>query len=230
MSFSSRIKASPILVRVVPFGVFLLLTGSQGFFGEGAPFWIYLAKTVLGGWMLWAVRPYVPEMRWRVSGAALLIGVVCFLLWVGLGPGLQALGFNPSFAEVKISSQLWNPHGQFGEGSAGAWFFVVVRILGSSLVVAPLEEVFFRSFVYRYIIEQEFEKVSLGDFRWLAFLATSGIFAVEHREWLAGLLCGFAFQGLVCWKGRLGDAIVAHAVTNFLLGLWVVRQGAWHFW
>ena len=45
-----------------------------------------------------------------------------------------------------------------------------------------------------------------------------------------GILCGFAFQGLVCWKKRLGDAMTAHAITNGLLGLWVVWRGAWHFW
>ena len=230
MSFLSRIRYSPVLIRVVPFVVFVALTSSQSFFGDAARFWIYLAKTVLGGWMLWAIRPYIQEMRWTVSGAALLVGVAVFLLWIGLSPCLQALGLNPSFAELKISGKPWNPHAQFGEASAWAWFFVVARLLGSSLVVPPLEEVFFRSFVYRYLIQNDFEKVSLGQFRWVAFLATSGMFALEHREWLAGLLCGFAFQGLVCWKGRLGDAIVAHAVTNFLLGLWVIRQDAWNFW
>ena len=59
---------------------------------------------------------------------------------------------------------------------------------------------------------------------------TSVVFGLEHREWLAGILCGFAYQGLVCWKNRLGDAITAHAITNALLGGWVVWRGAWHFW
>ena len=54
--------------------------------------------------------------------------------------------------------------------------------------------------------------------------------AFAHREWLAGILCGFAYQGLVCWKKRLGDAMTAHAITNFLLALWVVGRGAWKFW
>ena len=73
---------------------------------------------------------------------------------------------------------------------------------------------------------------ALGTFAWRPFLVTSLIFALEHRpiDWLGGLFCGFAFQGLVCWKNRLGDAITAHAITNFLLGLWVVWKGAWQFW
>jgi CAAX prenyl protease-like protein len=92
-----------------------------------------------------------------------------------------------------------------------------------------LEEVFFRSFLYRYIIKVDFQSVPLGTFNWLAFLATSLIFGFEHNQWLAGILCGFAYQGLVCRKKRLGDAITAHAITNFLLALWIVWKGAWQF-
>ncbi|MCL5098777.1 MAG: CAAX prenyl protease-related protein, partial [Candidatus Omnitrophica bacterium] len=94
----------------------------------------------------------------------------------------------------------------------------------------PLEEVFYRSFLYRYLVQADFLQVPLGRFLWLPFLLTSMIFGSTHNEWLAGLLAGLAFQGLVCWTKRLGDAMTAHAITNFLLGLWVIWQGAWHFW
>jgi CAAX prenyl protease-like protein len=56
------------------------------------------------------------------------------------------------------------------------------------------------------------------------------IFGFEHTQWLAGILCGFAYQGLVCRKKRLGDALTAHAITNGLLGLWIIWKGAWQFW
>jgi membrane protease YdiL (CAAX protease family) len=59
---------------------------------------------------------------------------------------------------------------------------------------------------------------------------TSVVFAATHHEWLAALLCGFAYQGLAIWKNRLADAVTAHAITNFLLGLWVTWRGAWQFW
>ena len=108
--------------------------------------------------------------------------------------------------------------------------FIAVRVLGSSLVVPPLEEVFFRSFVYRYLFQPDFLSVPLGRFAWTPFLLTSILFGLEHNQWLAGILCGLAYQGLVCRKKRLGDAITAHAITNLLLGLWVVWRGAWNFW
>lgn len=230
MRLLSQIKNSPVLVRVVPFAFFLALTSAQNAFGDDARFWIYLAKTILGAWMLWELRPRLEEMRWTPSGAALGVGTVCFMLWVGLVPAFQSLGLPSSFAELKVAGHPWNPPAQFGAQSGLAWFFVAVRLLGSTLIVPPLEEVFFRSFVYRYLAKPDFLSVPLGQFRWTPFLLTSAIFAVEHREWLAGLLCGCAFQGLVCWKKRLGDAIAAHALTNLLLGLWVVGKGAWNFW
>ena len=56
------------------------------------------------------------------------------------------------------------------------------------------------------------------------------IFGAAHAEWLAGILCGLAYQALVCRKKRLGDAMTAHAITNFLLGVWIVATGEWRFW
>ena len=85
-------------------------------------------------------------------------------------------------------------------------------------------------FLYRYIAKPDFQSVPLGRFLPGPFLITSLLFGFEHREWLAGVLCGFAYQGLVCRKKRLGDAIAAHALTNLLLGIWVVWRGEWRFW
>jgi CAAX prenyl protease-like protein len=63
-----------------------------------------------------------------------------------------------------------------------------------------------------------------------AVFATVAVFGFSHNEWLAGILCGAAFQWLVLRKNRLGDAMTAHAITNLLLGGWIVWKGAWHFW
>jgi uncharacterized protein len=223
-----RLRRSPVLVRVVPFAVFLALTGAQDLFGEAGRYWGYLVKTAVGAWMLWTVRGAIEEMRWKLSAEAILMGIAVFVLWAGLDPALGWLDL--SYPKLKASASGWNPHVQFGNGSVLAGFFIVVRLAGSSIVVPLLEEVFFRSCVYRYLVKADFQNVPLSRFAWMPFLVTSIIFGLEHREWLAGILCGFAFQGLVLWKGRLGDAITAHAITNFLLGLWVVWQGAWQFW
>ena len=62
------------------------------------------------------------------------------------------------------------------------------------------------------------------------YFGQSIIFGVVHREWLAGILCGAAYQWLVLRRGHLGDAMTAHAISNLLLGIWVAYKGAWHFW
>lgn len=212
---------SPILARVVPFAIFIALTACQGWFGESGRYWFYLGKTLVGAWLVWSTWPIVHEMRWALSWEAVVVGVAVFAVWVGLD------GLYPKFGRPGTP---WNPHEHFGTGPTLAWFFICVRLAGSSLVVPSLEEVFYRSFLYRYIIKADFQSVQLGAFHVTAFLATSAVFALEHHEWLPGILCGFAYQGLVCWKGRLGDAMTAHALTNLLLGLWVVGRGAWQFW
>lgn len=234
-SVFTRIGNSPTLSRVVPFVVFLALTGCQDYFGEAGRYWFYLLKTAAAGWMLWGLRSAIPEMQWRPTWEAVLTGVVVFVVWVGIDgwylpldellKKIALVGGEPGRPFAR-----WNPHVQFGEGSVAAWFFIVIRITGASLVVPLLEEVFFRSFLYRFLVRADFLSVPLGRFVLVPFVVTSVFFGLEHREWLAGILCGLAYQGLVCWKRRLGDAIVAHAVTNFLLGLWVTSQGAWQFW
>jgi hypothetical protein len=108
--------------------------------------------------------------------------------------------------------------------------FIATRFLGSVFVVPPLEEVFYRSFLYRYLAGREWLSLPLGRFVPGPFLMTAVVFGLAHFEWLPGILCAFIYQGLVCWKGRLGDAMTAHAITNGLLAGWVVWKGAWHFW
>jgi hypothetical protein len=106
----------------------------------------------------------------------------------------------------------------------------MMRFAGSSIVVPPLEEVFFRSFLYRWIVTPDFETEPLGVFAWRPLVIVAVLFGVEHQQWVAGILCGFAYQWLVIRNKRLGDAITAHAITNVLLGVWVVTRGAWSFW
>jgi uncharacterized protein len=240
--FWKRLTTSPAAVRVLPFALFLVLTFCQGKLGAASAYWIYGLKTLVGLALILAVWPFIGEMRWAFSWAGVGVGVAVFGIWVGLdgwypdftsllaawtGPVGKWLGLKPSGAEALA---LWNPLAAFGADSPLAWGVISVRILGSSLVVPPLEEVFYRSFLYRYIVQPEFQTVSLGRFHGGAFLLTAAVFGLAHQQWLAGILCAFAYQGLVVWKGRLGDAMLAHAVTNFLLGLWVVWRGAWHFW
>lgn len=233
MWLRTRFEQSPVFARVAPFVIFLALTFMQGWFGEASRYWVYALKTLVGAWLIWQMRPFVAEMRLAWSWEAVAVGVGVCVMWIGLDgfyPKLSELTGGVGAGDHSAAPKPWNPHAQFGEGSALAWAVIAVRLAGSSLVVPPLEEVFFRSFLYRYLIRLDFLNVPLNRFHGVAFVLTALIFALEHEQWLAGVLCGFAYQALVVRKGRLGDAIVAHGITNFLLGVWVVWKGDWRFW
>lgn len=219
---------SPLWARVLPFLVFAGLTTFQGSIGEAGRYWIYLAKSIAGAGILWAVWPVVKEARWSFSLEGILVGVGVFLVWVFLDPYYRKL--DEIFPTIfKGGTEPWNPFRHFGQTGL-AWFFVMVRILGSTIIVPPIEELFYRSFLYRYIIKPDFESVPLKRLHWPAFIIVALVFGLVHREWLAGILCGAAYQYLVLRHNRLNEAMLAHAVTNLLLGSWVVWKGAWQFW
>jgi CAAX protease family protein len=215
-----KFEGSPELARFLPFGIFVALTAAQGEFGESSRYWLYLVKTLVGAWLILEMRPFVEEMRWKFSWEAVVVGIIIFATWVGLD------GYYPRLTNLGPD---WNPYKEFGKGLAG--FYAAVRIAGSSIVVPPIEEVFYRSFLYRYFVKTDFRAMPFNRFHGLSFFVTSIIFGVLHPDrWVAGIICGLGYQWLVIHKNRLGDAMTAHAITNFLLGLWVVWKGAWSFW
>jgi CAAX prenyl protease-like protein len=217
-----KLSSSPESARVLPFAVFVIMTFGQGQFGPASIYWVYLLKSIVGAWLIWESRPFVQEMRWKLSWEAMIVGVVVCGLWVGLD------GLYPRLAKPEV---LWNPNKQFGAESGMSWFFNLTRLIASSLVVPPLEEVFYRSFLYRYFVRLNFLTMPQGQFHALSFIVTSAIFGLMHPDrWLAGILCGLAYQGLTIRKNRLGDAMTAHGVTNFLLGIWIIWRGDWSFW
>lgn len=221
MNLAQKLRSTPYLARVAPFIVFAALTSCQALFGEAGRYWFYAAKTLVGVWLLWAVWPVVPEMRWKFGWDAVAIGLLILVVWIALDPYYPKLG---------KAGPGWNPHAQFGEGSALAWAFIVMRFIGITLIVPPMEELFYRSFLTRYIVQNDFTSVPLNRFHRNAFVIGAVIFGFVHREWLAGILCGMAYHWLVLRHGRLGEAMTSHAITNFLLSLWVVTKGQWHFW
>ncbi|HVM46985.1 MAG TPA: CAAX prenyl protease-related protein [Candidatus Acidoferrum sp.] len=221
-SLRKKAASSPEFARVAPFAVYALLGVVQGRFGPEARYWAYIAKTFIGAWVLWELRPCLPEMRWRISWEAVVVGVAIFVIWVGLD------GYYPRLTKLDAGT---NPFAQFGAGSAVAWFYVTVHLVGMSVIVPPVEELFYRSFLYRYFVKLDFQSMPLGRFHALSFVVTSVIFGLMHPDrWVAGIICGLAYQWLVVRKDRLGDAMTAHGLTNLLLGLWILWKGAWTFW
>ncbi len=90
-----KFAGSPEYARVAPFVIFVALTALQGQLGEDSRYWLYLLKTLVGAWLIWEMRPYVEEMRWKLSWEAVVVGLGVCVIWVGLDglcPRLAARG------------------------------------------------------------------------------------------------------------------------------------------
>jgi uncharacterized protein len=218
-----------LLAFTLPMGVFVLLLGITGtgnrpesvsWFSYPA-YWTYPIQTlVCGTLVLWFWRDYeirAPRKIWF----ALVVGIVVFAIWIApqqfLGFAPRLIGFNP---EIFVAQP-----GVY-------WVTVALRFLRLVVVVPLVEEIFWRGFLLRYPINERFTTVAMGTFSWLSFGAVTLAFGLAHSpaDWVAALICG-ALYNLVAYQTRsLASCVVAHATTNFLLGLWIMQTRQWGFW
>jgi hypothetical protein len=96
-----KCESSPEFARVAPLAIYAILGFFQDGFGPEAKYWAYIAKTLLGAWVLWQVRPFVQEMRWKAGLEAL--GVSIFTIWIGLGRRYLKLGARDSAQSSGLS-------------------------------------------------------------------------------------------------------------------------------
>jgi CAAX prenyl protease-like protein len=112
-------------------------------------------------------------------------------------------------------------------GLALAW--VVFRVVGSVVTVPVAEELAFRGYALRRLASSDFEQTPLR-FTWLSFLLSSILFGALHGRWLAGTVAGMFYACALYRRGRVGDAILAHATTNALIAADVLILGNWNLW
>jgi CAAX prenyl protease-like protein len=105
-----------------------------------------------------------------------------------------------------------------------------VRWLGAALVVPVMEELFWRSFIMRWLEKADFMSVNPRDVGLKAVLLSTFVFTLAHTEWLAAVIAGLAYAWLYRRTGSLWPAVIAHAVTNGVLGAWVIAGGHWAYW
>jgi CAAX prenyl protease-like protein len=209
-----------MLPYVVPFAIFIGL-GIIGSQFENGVYIIYPIKTVAVAISLFVYRKTYTELFQKIPIKsvliALLFGIVVFVIWIlpeGLYPTLGESQFNPFIFENR------------------SWiiFQIIFRLIGAVLVVPIFEELFWRSFLIRWIIDQDFKNVSIGKFTWLSFGIVVLFFGLEHHRWLVGMAAGVLFNGLLYKEKNLWSCIIAHAVTNLALGVYVLITHNWSFW
>lgn len=148
--------------------------------------------------------------------AAAAAGIIVLILWLNLGAGWMTIGSVAGFDPTT--------NGRID------WPLVAVRIAGAALVVPVMEELFWRSFILRWLDNSRFAAVDPGAVTVKAIAISSILFGIEHNLWLAGIAAGVAYALLYRWHRSLWSPILAHAVTNGLLGAWVVTTGSWRYW
>lgn len=217
----------PLIARALPFLIYVLLIPVRAVLAEQFPIqdlrWLYglqVALVALALATFWRgygeLRDVArPTPRWLV--AALVFGVLVFVLWVNLDLPLVSFEAGEGF----------DPRGP--DGRVIAWI-ALLRIAGAALVVPVMEELFWRSLVMRWIDRPEFLSLAPGAASLRAVAISSLVFGFEHSLWFAGILAGLVYAELYRRSGNLWVAVVSHGVTNLLLGVWIVYSGAWSFW
>jgi CAAX prenyl protease-like protein len=221
--------------RYFPFAVFMAFIGidelirysaGQGMFRIEATtlYYIYPLKVLTVGFLLYNFKDAYSELKFgdllnlKATFTACGVGMLVFALWIKMDWTLVAAGvpqgFNPGLLPDGIIQVVMT-------------FF---RISGAVLVVPFMEELFWRSFLIRYIIDKNFTAVRVGTFTWVSFLFTVVLFGLEHNYVYAGVMAGI-FYNLLLYKTRsLALCVLAHAVTNLALAIYVVVTRQWQFW
>ena len=110
------------------------------------------------------------------------------------------------------------------------WLAFWVHMFGSTVMIAIIEEFFYRGFLYRWMQGSPFFKLDAGKLHWPMLLLISVFFSVSHYEVGAAIICGLCY-GLLYIKTRdIWAPIIAHGTTNFVLGLYVIKFNAYQFW
>jgi len=226
----SAALAHPAVMRAAPFAIFIVFIavsslvpeiGQQPAAGDLRWLDVLRAATVTAA-LIFFWRGYgelgVPsdvKPHWWLL--AIGCGLAVFVVWVHFDDGWAMLGriegFDPTGAD-----------GEIHLGLAG------LRLAESVLVVPVMEELFWRSFLLRWLDSREFTAADPRRASLRAFALTAVLFASEHTLWFAGLIAGLLYNWLYTRTRNLWVPIASHAITNGALGIWILTTGNWRLW
>jgi CAAX prenyl protease-like protein len=174
---------------------------------------VYPLKMLIVAGLLWVFQNRYEELKPSFSLFDIVVGLVAIGFWILLDPYYPKMG---------AKGDIFN--------ATGHWVFIAFRVAGASLVVPLMEELFWRGFLIRWLVDEDFKKVPVGVVTMTSFVITTALFGIEHREWLAGLICGALYNWLYYRRKSLFACVVAHATSNAALAAWVLARGDWKFW
>ncbi len=193
--------------------------------------WIYAAKLALTGVAMVLAWPVYREFPCRVSGLAVVVGVVGVVLWIGL-------------CQLRLEERLWallgyadfgarpafNPWEQWPDRQGQVLAYLVLRFCGLVAIVPIIEEFFLRGFLMRFVMRPDWWEVPFGSVNRMALVVGTVFPMLTHP---GELLAAAAWFSMVTWlmvrTRNIWDCVTAHAITNGLLGAYVLATGEWRF-
>jgi len=207
-------------------GAFLVITWLGSQFPDYFPI-AYAVKTLVAAVLLWVLWPHFTRITWDYFWVGVLVGVVGVVQWIGTEELLLRVW--PSYP--RAGGEVFNP---FKEIESPVWLglFIAVRWMGPTLVVPLMEELFWRDLLWRSLIApNDFKLARVGEWDRTAFVVVAVLFATVHMQmWATSVVYALMIGGLLVATGSLGACILAHAVTNFLLGAYVLVTQDWKYW
>ena len=228
-------RTTGALPRILPFAVFIAFIGveelvrtlmAKGVISLSPEQLLYLypLKAIVTLATLFYFRNAYTELIPRDLGNLKILcqsigmGIVVFVLWINMDWLLPfqnpAEGFDPTRIPEGIT--------RYG--------IIAMRLAGAAIVVPIMEELFWRSFLIRYLINEDFSSIQIGFFTFKSCLITIVLFGLEHQFIIAGIMAGILYNLLLYRTRSIAACIASHALTNLLLGLYVLKTGAWRFW
>lgn len=216
----------PALPYIAPFALFLVLV----IVGKYLPFhleWNYALRFgIVFVALLAASRGVLPRQISHPFGS-MVLGVLVFVIWVA--PDILWPAYRESW--LFTNRIVGAPGASLPASAQGSAVFIIFRVLIAVVNVPLLEELFWRGWLMRWLINTNFRKVALGAYTANSFWTVAVLFASEHGSyWDVGLLAGVLYNWWMIRTRSLGDCMVAHAVTNACLAWYVLARGHWQYW
>ena len=207
----------------MPFAVFISFLALQPLVEHAVDprWWVAWRGIACAAVLIVFARSYIElasRPTWRQCALAVGVGWLVFGVWIAFDSGWATTGsMGPGFDPRR-------PDGSFDAA------LVAARVFGLALAVPVMEELFWRSFLMRWIDRRDFLGVDPRSASRMAFAVSCALFAAEHSLWFAGLIAGAAYAGLYMRTRNLWIPILSHATTNGTLATWILATGNWHLW
>lgn len=218
----------------MPFAVFMAFV----FGGTNWPDYFahaYVGRTIVVGIILFLTFKLRDRINWTHLGLGVIVGIVGTIQWIGMEcllvsitgeKGYKLFGMLQLVSDIRVSEMRDYP-ALFSDGAWG-WIFLIARVFGPVLVVPLMEEQFWRNWVWRTVsAPNNFRLVPVGQNDPSAVWGVALMFAFVHVQFLTGVVWALLIAWLLIRTKSLGACVIAHAVTNLLLAMWILAT--WKF-